>query len=58
MRLGLGVLGLAPLVFWSLTPRELRAILCGRFGQQQDDAPSRRELDAMMQRFPDSEVER
>jgi uncharacterized phage protein (TIGR02216 family) len=58
MRLGLGVLGIAPLVFWSLTPRELQAILCGRFGQQQGDAPSRRELHAMMQRFPDSEVER
>jgi uncharacterized phage protein (TIGR02216 family) len=54
MELGLGALGLAPQVFWSLTPRELQAALSGRFEQLfEGDAISRRDLHALMQRFPD-----
>ena len=54
MELGLGALGLAPLVFWALTPRELQAALAGRFGNPgTTDAPTRRNLTALMQRFPD-----
>jgi uncharacterized phage protein (TIGR02216 family) len=57
MELGLGVLGLAPAVFWSLTPRELQAALRGKFGAASDEqAPSRSELDALMRRYPDCET--
>jgi uncharacterized phage protein (TIGR02216 family) len=58
MELGLGVLGLAPLVFWSLTPRELQAALRGRFGTSlggEGEAPSRADLDRLMRQFPDHE---
>ncbi len=59
MELGLGTLGLAPPVFWSLTPRELQAALRGRFGTSAaSEALSRRDLHALMQRFPDAEVRR
>ncbi|HVZ05139.1 phage tail assembly chaperone [Hyphomicrobium sp.] len=54
MEIGLGVLGLAPLVFWSLTPRELQAALRGKFGAiGRHAAPAREDLDALMQRYPD-----
>lgn len=54
MELGLGALALPPLVFWSLTPRELQAALCGRFGNFAiADVISSRDLHALMQRFPD-----
>jgi uncharacterized phage protein (TIGR02216 family) len=54
MAIGLGVLGLAPLVFWALTPRELDAALRGRFGSGlAPEALSRGDLTALMQQFPD-----
>ncbi len=54
MELGLGVLGLPPLAFWSLTPRELQAALRGRFGNLADsETLTRHDLDTLMQRFPD-----
>lgn len=58
MDIGLGVLGLAPAVFWSLTPRELQAMLCGKFGTSGEGlAPTRVQLDALMQQYPDSELQ-
>ena len=57
MEIGLGVLGLAPAVFWSLTPRELQAILRGKFGTASDGlAPTRMQLDALMRQYPDCET--
>jgi uncharacterized phage protein (TIGR02216 family) len=54
MEIGLGVLGLAPLVFWSLTPRELQAALRGKSGLSgARAAPSRNDLNALMCRYPD-----
>lgn len=54
MAAGLGVLGLAPAVFWAMTPRELDAALKGRLGgAPARSAPSRGELQLMMQQFPD-----
>lgn len=54
MDIGLGVLGLAPLVFWALTPKELDAALRGRFGRSANGAaPSLADLSALMQAFPD-----
>lgn len=56
MRLGLGTLGLAPEVFWAMTPVELRRALegagvltaSGGAGWMQ-----RATLEALMTRFPD-----
>lgn len=49
-----GVLRLSPAEFWEMTPRELamamRPFLKGH------GAPSRDELDALMQSFPDKEM--
>jgi uncharacterized phage protein (TIGR02216 family) len=57
MEMGLGVLGLAPAAFWSLTPRELQAILRGKFGSVGDGpSPTRAELDALMRQYPDCET--
>ena len=53
MSFGLGVLGLAPAVFWAMTPRELDAALRGRLGLP-SLAPSRSALDALMQAYPDA----
>lgn len=54
MALGLGVLALAPHVFWSMTPRELDAALRGRFGEsRQTDALSQHDLARLIQQFPD-----
>ena len=55
MAIGLGVLGLTPLAFWALTPKELDAALRGKFGA--GFAPlalSHSDLQALMQQFPDS----
>lgn len=55
MRLGLGVLALAPAVFWSMTPRELDAAVRGRLGPDIATAPpTQSELGALMRRFPDA----
>ncbi len=54
MELGLGVLGMMPAAFWSLTPRELQAALAGKFGGKGEaTALTRGDLDNLMQRFPD-----
>jgi len=54
MAAGLGVLGLAPAVFWAMTPREFDAALRGRLGgAAQPMAPTRADLAALMQKFPD-----
>jgi uncharacterized phage protein (TIGR02216 family) len=54
MELGLGVLGLAPLAFWALTPRELQAALRGKFGVFAEAGTiTRHDLNTLMQRFPD-----
>jgi uncharacterized phage protein (TIGR02216 family) len=54
MATGLGVLGLAPDVFWRMTPKELDAALRGRFGAGGTAPPlTRTEFDQLMQLFPD-----
>jgi uncharacterized phage protein (TIGR02216 family) len=51
--MALGMLALAPPVFWAMTPKELDAAMRGRFGAARETPPSSAELDALMQRFPD-----
>lgn len=53
MAVALGVLGLAPDVFWAMTVKELAAAIRGRCGAPAQASLSRYDLDAMMQRFPD-----
>ncbi len=54
MALGLGVLGIAPSVFWSMTPKELEAAMRGRLGTSGSATPpTRSELAGLMERFPD-----
>lgn len=54
MAIGLGVLGLAPALFWAMTPRELDAALRGRFGSGVTSGSlTRGELGRLMQQFPD-----
>jgi uncharacterized phage protein (TIGR02216 family) len=54
MAMGLGVLGLSPAVFWSLTVKELEAALRGRLGNAPHAEPLRRsDFDALMHTFPD-----
>jgi uncharacterized phage protein (TIGR02216 family) len=54
MATGLGVLGLAPAHFWSMTPRELAAAVRGALGISATDGPLKRsDLTRMMQRYPD-----
>jgi uncharacterized phage protein (TIGR02216 family) len=56
MAIGLGVLGLTPLVFWSLTPKELNAALSGKFGSGANlQALTRGDLTELMRQFPDTE---
>ncbi len=51
MRLGLCDLGLAPAVFWDLTPVELFVMA----GLQGDRGPlSRSDFEALLKRFPDA----
>ena len=56
MALGLGLLKLDPAAFWSMTPREVaaaaRAILPR--SATRDARPARRDLNALMSRFPDA----
>ncbi len=55
MAIGFGLLGLDPRAFWSLTLAELDAAVRGRFGAAKAEAPpSRRELDELARRFPDT----
>ena len=54
MAAGLGILGLAPAMFWSMTLKELDAALRGRLGcSALDGPPDSDALAALMQRFPD-----
>lgn len=54
MAFGLGLLGLAPCAFWQTTPKELDAMLKGRFGKvSAQDALTRDDLTRLMQQFPD-----
>ncbi len=57
MAAGLGMLGLAPRHFWSMTPKELDAALRGRLGLSGViEPPSSQELSELMGRFPDGEA--
>lgn len=56
MAFGLGMLGLAPSVFWMMTPRELDAALAGRLGRVASSGPTRRDLVRLMRAFPDQEL--
>ena len=55
MAAGLGTLRLAPRDFWTMTPRELDAALRGAFGQSAMDPISRKELSALMGKYPDKD---
>ncbi len=52
MAAGLGVLRLDPRAFWAMTPKELSAAFRA-LGGAGISPPGRRDLDAMMRRFPD-----
>ncbi len=53
MAAGLGLLGLSPATFWSMTPRELAVALRGRLAPPPASPPSREELSALLRRYPD-----
>ena len=58
MASGLGLLGLAPAVFWSMTLKELDAALRGRLGPDAfSSAPDQQSLASLMQLFPDDVLE-
>ena len=52
MRFGLGVLRLPPEQFWRMTPRELAAAWGALMGDRAGPL-ERRDLDGLMERFPD-----
>lgn len=55
MRVGLGLLGLAPEAFWAMTPREFEAAVQGRFGRS-GTIPRMNvaQLEQLMRQFPDT----
>jgi uncharacterized phage protein (TIGR02216 family) len=54
MAAGLGLLRLRPADFWSMTPKELDAALCGLLGPAHSGEPlPRTTLAALMLRYPD-----
>lgn len=54
MRLALGRLRMTPATFWSMTPRELEAVVLGALGETSGIEPlGRQALAALMQQFPD-----
>ncbi len=56
MAAGLGLLGLPPSTFWTMTPRELAAALRSRLGMNEPLSPFHRdEFENLLQRFPDQE---
>lgn len=57
MGFGLGVLRLAPDAFWAMTPRELAAAIRSAGGRAAATPLARRELDRLMQAFPDTRQE-
>jgi uncharacterized phage protein (TIGR02216 family) len=56
MAFGLGTLRLSPEAFWSLTPRELAALLSG--SRQPTVAPGRAGLERLMHDHPDHQGHR
>lgn len=60
MRLGLGALRLAPDVFWSMTPAELRLALegAGYLSPSADLPMDRQRLEQLMRAFPDRSATR
>lgn len=55
MAIGFGLLGLEPRAFWSLTLAELDAAVRGRLGSAwAERPPSRREIAALAERYPDT----
>jgi uncharacterized phage protein (TIGR02216 family) len=52
MQVGFGLLRLSPAQLWAMTPRELAAAIDWLSPPPQQ--PSRTDLTALMQRFPDS----
>lgn len=57
MQIGFGVLRLSPQQFWSMTPRELASATRGACGLPASlSPPARRDLTALMHRFPDNEA--
>lgn len=55
MRFGLGILKLHPDQFWAMTPRELSAAFDAH-QPVQSAAPSRADLNQLINAFPDKEV--
>lgn len=53
MAVGLGVLRLGPREFWAMTPKEIAAAM-GALALAAEQAPSREDLEALMERFPDT----
>ena len=53
MAAGFGLLGLTPVAFWSMTPREFSAAMRGRLGAMPEAPPSPHELAALMVLYPD-----
>jgi uncharacterized phage protein (TIGR02216 family) len=54
MAAGLGTLRIPPSEFWRMTPKEIDAALRGYFGVTTiNNAPSRADLQQLMQLFPD-----
>lgn len=56
MAVGLGLLRLSPSEFWSTTPRELERAW-SVFRPARTAAPTRHELEALMDLFPDKEMQ-
>ncbi|MCB8836095.1 phage tail assembly chaperone [Aurantimonas sp. VKM B-3413] len=52
MALGIGLMGLSPAEFWTMTPRELAAAAIPHLPAHVG-APGRDDLAALMRRFPD-----
>jgi len=53
MRVGFGVLRLAPAAFWAMTPREITRALEALYGAGHP-APNRGDLTRLMAAFPDT----
>lgn len=54
MRFGLGILRLPPKAFWAMTPRELASAWGAVMGDR-GAALERRDLEGLMERFPDGQ---
>ncbi len=53
MQTGMGMLAIAPNVFWSMTPKELTAAINAIAGESATQTISRSDLDGLLARFPD-----